>query len=402
MLPGQNSVRRLVWAALSLLVSLTLPVAVRAQGELTRVTLSVGRSLPVQSPAAVSRVTVANPEVADVVVVGEREVVINGKASGETDVLMFGPGFRRQYRVQVQTPSDRQQVVLGVKIAEVRRDLLRQFGLSGLYRGPDARSGTGIFNTDQPFNNPTTGGTTGGSTITLPSETRFLSVLTDFGTRDLLALIEAEEQRGRARLLAQPTLMTANRDSATFLVGGEVPIPIAQPGQGGQVFVTIVFREFGVRLNFRPEVLADGLVNLRVRPEVSSLDFGNAVLLSGFRVPALRTRRVQTTVDVPRDRSLVLAGLFNEERERVRNGIPYLMNIPLLGNLFSSTRWQQNETELVIIVTPTVVDNPLRPRPQDLPRIPADTALPARESIDNRVLPRKPGDRPDAGLLQPR
>ncbi len=394
--------RRLVTAALSFVALSLLPAAAPAQGELTRVTLSAGRSLAVQSPGAVSRVTVANPEIADVVVVGEREVVINAKASGETDVLMFGPGFRRQYRVQVQTASDRQQVVLAVKIAEVRRDVLRQFGVSGLYRGPNARAGSSIFNTDQPFTGGTTGGGSTGGTITLPPETRFLSVLTDLGTRDLLALIEAEEQRGRARLLAQPTLMTANRDSAAFLVGGEIPIPIAQPGQNGQVFVTITFREFGVRLNFRPEVLDQGLVNLRVRPEVSSLDYGNAVLLSGFRIPALRTRRLNTSVDVPRDRSLVLAGLFNEERERVRNGVPYLMNIPVLGNLFSSTRWQQNETELVVIVTPTVIDNPLRPRPQDLRSFPADTALPARESIEQRVLPRRPGDRPDAGLLQPR
>jgi pilus assembly protein CpaC len=146
----------------------------------------------------------------------------------------------------------------------------------------------------------------------------------------------------------------------------------------------IVFREFGVRLNFRPEVLSDGLVNLRVRPEVSSLDFSNAVLLAGFRIPALRTRRLQTTVDVPRERSLVLAGMFNEERERVRNGIPYLMNIPLLGNLFSSTRWQQNETELVVIVTPTVVDKPASPAAAGPSAFPADTALPAARRLSRR------------------
>jgi pilus assembly protein CpaC len=339
---------------------------------------------------AVSRVTVANPEVADVVVVGERDLVLNGKQSGETDVLLFGPGFRRQYRVSVQTPSDRQQVVLNVRIAEVRRDQLRNLGVSGLYRGADARGGTGLFNSDRPFTGGTTGGASNGA-VTLPDPTRFLTVITDFGTRDLLAFIEAEEQRGRARLLAQPTLMTANRDSASFLVGGEVPIPIAQPGQGGQVFVTIAFREFGVRLNFRPEVLGDSLVNLQVRPEVSSLDFANAVTLAGFRVPALRTRRVQSSVDVPRDRSLVLAGLFNEERERVRTGVPFLMDIPILGNLFSSTRWQQNETELVIIVTPSVIANPFRPRPQDVYPVRPDTALPAREALEQKALPRRPG-----------
>jgi pilus assembly protein CpaC len=330
---------------------------------------------------------VANPEVADVVVVGEREVVINGKQSGETDVLLFGPGFRRQYRVNVQTPSDRQQVVLNVRIAEVRRDLLQQFGVSGVYRNGGTRGGTSTFNNDRPFTGGTDGGQSDGS-ITLPNELRFLTVLSDFGTRDLLGLIEAESQRGRARLLAQPSLMAANRDSASFLVGGEIPIPIAQPGQGGQVFVTVVFREFGVRLSFRPEVLSDDIVNLRVRPEVSSLDFVNALQISGFRVPALRTRRMQTTVDVPRDRSLVLAGLFNEERERVKTGVPGLMDIPILGSLFSSTRWQQNETELVVIVTPSVIQNALRPRPQDLYPVAPDTTLPGRETLQTKNLPR--------------
>jgi pilus assembly protein CpaC len=211
-------------------------------------------------------------------------------------------------------------------------------------------------------------------------------VLTDFGTRDLLALIEAEQTRGRARVLAEPTLMAADRDSASFLSGGEIPIPIATPGPGGLVQIAIVFREFGVRLNFVPEILSDSLIKLRVRPEVSSLDFANALLLSGFRVPALRTRRVESTVDVRRDRSLVISGLFNDEREQVRSGIPLLMDIPILGNLFSSTRWQRNETELVIVVTPMVVD-PLRPRAQDTIRLKPDTALPAREVIQPRLVP---------------
>jgi pilus assembly protein CpaC len=282
-----------------------------------------------------------------------------------------------------------------VRIAEVRRDLLQQLGVSSLYRGADARAGTNVFNTDAPFSGGTGGGTGGGTagTITFPSEARFLTFLTDFGARDLLTLIQAEEQRGRARLLAQPTLMTANRDSASFLVGGEVPIPVAQPGQGGQSVITIAFREFGIRLSFRPEVLGDSLVHLTVRPEVSSLDFGNGVLLSGFRVPALRTRRFSSSVDVPRDRSLILAGLYNEERQRVRTGVPFLMNIPVLGNLFSSTQWQQNESELVVIVTPSVV-NSLRPRPQDVYPVRPDTALPAREALEQKGLPRRPAAAP--------
>jgi Flp pilus assembly secretin CpaC len=362
-----------------------LPAALSAQGapvaplEISTVDLSPGRSFPVQSPVAVSRVTVANPEVADVVVVGERDVIVNAKAAGETDVILIGAGqFRRQYRVRVHTASDRRQIVLGVKIAEVRRDALTQVGVSGLYRGTQARAGTSTFRTDNAFDRST-------GAINLEG-TRFLSVLTDFGTRDLLALIEAEATRGRARVLAEPNLMAADRDSATFLSGGEIPIPIAQPGVGGQVFVTVQFREFGVRLTFVPEILNDSIVKLRVRPEVSSLDFGNALLLSGFRIPALRTRRVESTVDVRRDRSLVISGLFNDEREQVRSGIPLLMNIPILGNLFSSTRWQRNETELLIVVTPTVLD-PLRPRAQDAIRVQPDTALPAREVIERRLVP---------------
>jgi pilus assembly protein CpaC len=360
-----------------------LPAGLSAQGtlpaplEISTVDLSAGRSFPIQSPVAITRVTVANPDVADVVVVGERDVIVNAKATGETDVILIGAGqFRRQYRVRVRTAGDRRQIVLGVKIAEVRRDALTTFGVSGLSRGNNARVGSSTFSTDQAIN-PTTGA------ITLEG-TRFLSVLTDFGTRVLLALIEAEATRGRARVLAEPTLMAADRDSASFLSGGEIPIPIATPGLGGLVQITIQYREFGVRLTFVPEILNDSLIKLRVRPEVSSLDFANALLLSGFRIPALRTRRVESTVDVRRDRSLVISGLFNDEREQVRTGIPLLMNIPILGNLFSSTRWQRNETELVIVVTPMVVD-PMRPRAQDAIRLQPDTTLPAREVIQPRL-----------------
>jgi pilus assembly protein CpaC len=273
----------------------------------------------------------------------------------------------------------------------VRRDVLSRAGLSGLYRGPDTRAGTGIFRSDESFS-------TQGS-ITIPSDAGFLTVLSNFGTRDLLAFIDAESQKGRARLLAEPNLMAASGDSASFLAGGEIPIPIAQPGAGGQMMVSITFREFGVRLSFTPEVLNDSLIKLRVRPEVSDLDFANSVLLSGFRIPALRTRRVSSTVDVLRDRSLIISGLFNDTRERVRTGIPGLMDIPILGALFSSTRWQHNESELVVIVTPYVFD-PNRPRPGNQIRVQPDTALPARESLERRLPP--PATTPAPTPTQPR
>jgi pilus assembly protein CpaC len=189
--------------------------------------------------------------------------------------------------------------------------------------------------------------------------------------------------------------MTANRQEGNFLAGGEIPVPIAQPGQGGQTFVTISYREFGIRLRFTPEILSDSLITLAVRPEVSTLDYTNAVTIAGFRVPALQTRRVETTVDVQPNQSLIISGLMSEQREKVRNGIPLLMDIPILGALFSSTRWQSQETELLVVVTPTIVD-PNRPRPRDVLRVLPDTTLPTREVLEESkrpVLQPRPGQR---------
>jgi pilus assembly protein CpaC len=150
--------------------------------------------------------------------------------------------------------------------------------------------------------------------------------------------------------------------------------------------VTIQFREFGVRLGFRGEVLSDSLVKLRVKPEVSSLDFTNAVTLQGFRVPAIRTRRVESTVDVLNGRSLIISGLFNEEREQVKTGIPFLSAIPILGELFSSTRWLRSESELVVIVSPVLTD-PNAPRAADLVPLQGPTGLPARPALEKRLPP---------------
>jgi pilus assembly protein CpaC len=382
-----RSAARYCLAALVCCVALGAPAHAGAQAldtTVTRIDLAFGRSLPIQTPVAITRASVANPEIADVVVIGERDVVINSKAAGETDVLLWGAGgtFRRHYRVNVHTASDRPQILLSVKVAEVRRDFLRELNVSGLYNSVDGttRVGTGLFRSDAPIGSD--------GTINV-GDTRIFTILTDFGSKNILGFLEAQEQRGNARLLAEPNLMAANKEEATFLAGGEIPIPVAQPGVGGGSTVVVQFREFGVRLSFTPEIVSQDIVKLKVRPEVSSLDFANAVLLAGFRIPALRTRRVESTIDVRRDQTLVISGLFNEERERVRTGIPFLMNIPILGQLFGSSRWQSTETELLVIVTPIVVD-PLRPRPQDTPQIQNNPNLPAREAIEKRLPPAPP------------
>ncbi len=347
---------------------------------ITRVDLPVGRAYPLTTTVAITRVSITNAEIADVLVVGSRELVINAKAAGETDALLWlANGSRQHFRISVHSPSDRLQIALYIKMAEVRRDFIRNIGLSARYRNAGTRVGTGTFNTDNSF--------TADGKIIIP-DAGFVTVLTDFGTKNLLALLRVEEQNGRAKTLAEPNLLAGNKEEATFLAGGEVPIPVVQSSvqQGGTVPVTILFKEFGVRLKFVGEILSDSLIKLNVEPEVSSIDFVNSVLLSGFRIPAFRTRRVNTTVDVQRDQSMIISGLFSNEQERVRTGIPYLMDIPILGALFSSTRWQNNETELLVVVTPVLVD-PRDPRPQDVLRLLPDTALPAREAIQKKLQP---------------
>ncbi len=346
-----------------------------------RLEMVSGRSIPIVGTTPITKVTVVAPTIADVVVISETEVVINGLLPGETDIILWGAANvpRRHYRVIVRSSPERRQILLAVKFAEVRKESLRQLSTSLRYRTVDgaSRIGAGEFRSDAPFVD---------DKIELPGSLRYLSVLTSFNTRELLALLDAEEQRGNARLLAEPNLMAANREEATFLAGGEIPIPVVQGGGGGQSQVNIQYREYGIRLNFTGEVLTDSLLKLKVRPEVSSLDYANALLLQGFRIPALRTRRVESTVDVLEGRSLIISGLFNEERERVKTGLPFLVNIPILGDLLSSQRWVNNESELIVVVTPVLMD-PNNPRAVDLLRFVPDTTLPARPALQKRLPP---------------
>ncbi len=344
-----------------------------------RIALAIGRSLPIDLPAAATQITITNPDIADAVVLNERLIVLNAKALGETDILLSGAALgRRHLRVAVYTATDRRQIALSVKFAEVRRDALLELGVNARY---DAKSGNGTGGTG--VLSPSVGGSAPVSAVGLG---RFVSGIATFGTKDLLAYIDAQQQAGKARSLAEPTLMAGNREDASFLAGGELPIPIAQPGQGGQTVITIVYRPFGVQLKFNAEVLSDSLIKLKVLPEVSSLDFGNGILISGFRVPALRTRKIETTLDVRPGQSLIISGLFNEDRENVRTGIPGLMNLPVLGALFSSNRWQNSESELLVIVTPELID-PNNPPAANRIRLLPDTTKPAADAIKKRLPP---------------
>ena len=350
------------------------------QGAVTPLDLPIGRSFPIRADTVVTRVSIVNPAVADVVVVSDREVVINSLASGETDAIIWlANGTRTHYRISVHAPADRKQILISVHFAEVRRDALREIGVSGLWRDQRTRAGTGIFRSDERLRDD--------GTINLPASTGFGTFLSDLSTNNLLAFLDAQEQKGNARFLAEPNLMAGNKDSATFLAGGELPIPVVQgAGAGGGSNVTLQYREFGIRLKFVGEIISDTLIKLQITPEVSSLDFANAITLQGFRVPAFRTRRVMSTLDVRRNQSLIISGMFAGEDENVRTGLPILQNIPILGQLFSSTRFQRNESELLVVVTPVVID-PMNPRPQDTLRLPADTARPALDALGRRRPP---------------
>ncbi len=359
------------------------PAHAQQAGPVTAVDLPIGRSLPIRTLSPVTKVSIANPAVADVIVITEQEIVINSLASGETDAIVWlQNGERTQYRISVHAPADRLQLAISIKFAEVRRDALREIGVSGLYRDGGTRVGSGLLNSDNPIDAKS-------GKINIPGSARFLTVLSDLGTDKILAFLEAEETKGTARLLAEPTILAGNKDTASFLAGGELPIPVVQGGAvGAQAQVAIQFREFGIRLKFFGEILSDSLIKLSLTPEVSSLDYGNAVILQGFRIPAFRTRRVQTTIDVRRNQSLIISGLISGEEERVKTGLPFLKDIPILGQLFSSTRFQRNESELLIVVTPVIID-PMRPRALDLLDFVPDTTRPALEALKKRLPPPK-------------
>lgn len=383
MRPIATRAGRILRAVTCCLVAVLAAPLSAQQSAVTALDLPVGRSHPIRTDTSVTRVSIANPEIADVVVISENEVVINSLKSGETDaILWLANGSRTHYRVSVHSPADRMQIAIGVKFAEVRREALRELGVSGLWRDQRSRVGTGLFGSDNAFAED--------GSIVLPSATRFLTILSDLGTDNILAFLDAQEQRGNARLLAEPNILAGNKDTATFLAGGELPIPVVQGAQGQNgTQVTIQYREFGIRLKFVGEIISDSLIKLNVTPEVSSLDFGNAIILQGFRVPALRTRRVSSTLDVRRDQSLIISGMFSDDQERVRTGVPLLKDIPIIGELFSSSRFQNSETELVVVVTPIIVD-PMRPRAQDTMQFKPDTTKPALDALRKRIPPSRP------------
>jgi pilus assembly protein CpaC len=248
------------------------------------------------------------------------------------------------------------QVMLEVRVAEMSRSLLRRLGFNFAYL---SNSGTNfgislLNNLTSGFPAPT------GVSDRIQAIFRFTG-----GGATWTTFIDALKEDGLVKVLAEPTLITMSGKSANFLAGGEFPIPVPQ-NSGGSTTITIEYKPFGVGLNFSPVVLSNKKISMQVAPEVSDLDFSNAIQISGFVIPSITTRRASTTVELPDGQSFAIAGLLKDNVREVVSKYPLLGDIPILGALFRSSTFLKNETELIIIVTPHLV-KPLNLAKQTLP-----------------------------------
>jgi pilus assembly protein CpaC len=383
----------------------TLP-APAARPQFERVPVTAGRSTIVPTDFAITRIAITNPEVADAVVVQPREILIDGKKAGTVSLIVWGADRRTQYDIvvepaittleqhlqalfpgeaitvsvsdeavilsgqvsstavmlrageiarassqkvqiinmlQVPGGSESQQVMLQVRFAEVNRRALTELGLSMFVLRDRwaARSTTQQFSAPD-FDDENEGRLTFSDFLNL----FFLDRQEGYG-----AVLRALEQSGGFQSLAEPNLIAYNNQEASFLAGGEFPVPIVQGATGS---VTVQFKEFGVRLNFRPTIAGD-VIRLRVRPEVSTLDFANGITLEGFRIPALTTRRAETDVELRDGQSFAIAGLLDNLRQNDAAAIPILSKLPIIGALFKSKAERSEETELMVLITPRLV-----------------------------------------------
>jgi pilus assembly protein CpaC len=262
--------------------------------------------------------------------------------------------------MEVPPPAAAGEVLLQVKFAEVDRQAISQLGANFISL-PGAKN-VGVISTQQfgAVSGSSVasggGGTAAGFTLS-----DLLNIFVFRPDINLAVTIKALQQQNLLQILAEPNVLTESGKDASFLAGGEFPFPIVQPGGAGAVpVITIQFREFGVRLNFTPTLTPDGSIHLKVKPEVSSLDFTNAITISGFLIPALSTRRVESEMELKDGQSFAIAGLVDNRVTETLSKIPGLGDIPLLGKIFQSRNLNKSRNELLVLVTPRVV-KPLAP-----------------------------------------
>ena len=418
----------------------TQPAATETEGPQT-LHLLVGRSLVITSPSKIKRVSLADPTIAEAIVVSPFQVLLNGKAPGGVSLLLWDEADQSQAfevsvdidilglsqkihevfpsePVQVETSRDivilsgrvssaavadkilevvkaaapkvtslmevpatpTGEILLEVKFADVDRVMEKQLGINILSL-PGAKN-IGIISTQQfsppQLVSPSTGTGSSGATSDL-GLSNLLNIFIFRPDINFAATIQALEQNNVLQILAEPNLMTESGKEASFLAGGEFPFPVLQGTTGsGFAGITIQFKEFGVRLNFTPTLTADGMIHLKVKPEVSSLDFTNALTIQGFLIPALTTNRAESEVQLRDGQSFAIAGLLDNRVTEQYDKIPWIGDVPILGNLFKSRSVTKSKNELLIVVTPRIVrpsdaalPTPAMPKPFLGPTTPA-------------------------------
>lgn len=401
--------------------------SVQGAGELRdvqKLELTVGKSKVLDLPVAIKRASLANPEVADTVVLSPTQIYVTGKTIGLTNLTLWNesgkmtgmydvviaPDVARlkenlhktlpdENGIMVRSDHDHitlsgtasnannlnralsmaeayapkkvvngmqvggvQQVMLEVRVAEMNRELIKRIGVNFSGVGNDFFGLSILGNLTSIASLAYTGGTPAvaqGVTQAIQGAFGF-----NAGGTTWVGFIDALKEENLLKVLAKPTLMALNGQEAAFLAGGEFPIPVPQTFG----LVTIQFKKFGVGLIFTPNILDSKHINLNVSPEVSELDFQNALRTQGFTVPAITTRRASTTIELADGQSFAIGGLLRDNVKESIKKVPFLGEVPILGALFRSSSFQKNETELVIIVTPHLV-KPLDMNAQTLPTI---------------------------------
>jgi Flp pilus assembly secretin CpaC len=349
--------------------------------------IHVGKSQIISLKQEIAKISVANQEVADVEVISPSRIVIFGKSIGATNLILFDQaGEATFFDVVVRKAIEGKQVLLQVKVAEVERSGLKELGinLASLHHDSSVTFGGGSFaGKASPPGLSTSGGSGGeglppGAPVLSLAESVSAAIIRLTPNNDAAAVIKALSDKGLFTVLAEPNMVVRSGEKGNFLVGGRIPIPVTTAVSGGAGAVSVTFEPFGVRLGIAPEVYEGNRISLVIDPaEVSSLDFANAVTLSGFQIPAFKTREIHTTVDLQENETLVLAGLINHEDSHSISKFPLLGDIPILGALFRSKSFQNKETDLMIFITPRIVQ-PLEPG--------AEVGYPGKDGISKEEL----------------
>ncbi|MES3041719.1 MAG: type II and III secretion system protein family protein [Pseudomonadota bacterium] len=344
-------------------------------------TIKAGLQDTLTLPGAATRLSIGDPATADVTLTDARNLLIQGKKAGETSLLVWTECGKQPARIIVNVPtamSAAQQVaqtaapeVLVTLPSQVQADIrfveLSRSRLSEVGARLMARGGKGLVSS--PTGSPTSPSASPGvfPTLGFPLDAGAFNILWGGSSSRFLAAINLLEQTGYAYTLSRPSLVAMSGQSANFLAGGEVPIPVPQGANGS---VAIEYKEFGVRLSLTPTVLSNQQILLKVAPEVSDLDFNNAVTLQGSVIPALRIRRTDTTISLADGESFIISGLVSRSTNNNASKLPGLGDIPILGAFFRSNRFESEDRELLMIVTPRLV-KPLSAK-AELPAMPGD------------------------------